>query len=149
MMQKRLAGRILKCPENRIRLSPERISDIREAITKADIRTLISEGAIRKLLKKGISKARARKHADQRRKGRRKGKGSRKGKRTARMPGKKSWMGRIRLQREFLQLMKTKGLINNATFTDLYRKSKGGFFRNKRHMKLYMNEQKLITARSK
>lgn len=144
MMQKRLAGSILKCPENRIRLSPERMSDIREAITKADVRTLISEGAIKKLPEKGISKARARKNAGQRRKGRRKGKGSRKGKQTARIPGKKSWIGRIRLQREFLQLMKTKGLINNETFTSLYRKSKGGFFRNKRHMKLYINEQKLI-----
>ncbi|MBI2574652.1 50S ribosomal protein L19e [Candidatus Woesearchaeota archaeon] len=145
MMQKRLAGQLLKCPEGRIRLEPERISDIREAITKEDIRTLISEGAIRKVPEKGSSKSRARKKADQRRKGRRKGQGSKKGKRTARLPGKKSWIGRIRLQREFLQSMKTRGLISNQTFTMLYRKSKGGFFRNKRHLKLYVNEQKLIT----
>ncbi len=144
MMQKRLAGYVLKCPEGRIKFEPERINDIKEAITKEDIRTLISEGAIRKLPEKGSSKARARKKAEQRRKGRRKGQGSRKGKRTARLPGKKSWMGKIRLQREFLQNVKTRGLISNQTFTMLYRKAKGGFFRNKRHMKLYINEQKLI-----
>lgn len=148
MMQKRLAGQILKCPEGRIRLEPERMSDIREAITKEDIRALISEGVIRKVPERGSSKARAREKTGQLRKGRRKGQGSRKGKKTARLPGKKSWMGRIRLQREFLQSMRTRELISNQTFTMLYRKSKGGFFRNKRHMKLYINEQKLITKQA-
>lgn len=146
-LQKRLASQILKCSHKRVRFDPEREADIKEAITNSDIRALISEGAIRKMPTRGISRGRKRRRADQRRKGRHKGAGSRKGTSTSRLPSKKAWMSRIRLQREFLQVMLVKELITKQAYNTLYRKSKGGFFRNKRHMKLYMNEQKLITRK--
>jgi len=40
-LQKRLAAQILKCSEKRIQLDTTRLSDIKEAITKADIKSLI------------------------------------------------------------------------------------------------------------
>lgn len=134
----------MKCSPHRVRFDTERLGDIKEAITKADIKTLIQEGAITKKPVQGISRASIRMDADQRRKGRRKGAGSRKGKKTSRLRPKTSWINRIRLQREFLLSARDNGLITKEAFRDLYMKAKGGFFRNKRHLKLYVNEQKLI-----
>ena len=53
-VQRRLAAQILKCGENRIRFDLERLEDIKEAITKTDIRSLINNGVIsrRRLLNK-------------------------------------------------------------------------------------------------
>ncbi|MBI3052232.1 50S ribosomal protein L19e [Candidatus Woesearchaeota archaeon] len=147
MLQKRLASQILKCSASRIRFNPERLADIKEAITRQDVRSLIAERAITKLPAAGISRARIRFAADQRRKGRRKGAGSRKGSKTARLSGKADWIARIRLQRAFLGQIRAKGLVEKSVFNDLYRKAKGGFFRNRRHIKLYINEQKLFVAK--
>ena len=144
LLQKRLASQIFKCSPKRVKIDPEKISDIKEAITKADIKQLISQGIIKKLPARGISRARIRMHADQKRRGRRVGPGTRKGKQTARLPRKQDWMTRIRKQREFLMELRTKELVTKEVYNDLYRKSKGGFFRNKRHLKLYINEQRLI-----
>jgi len=142
-IQKRLAGTILKCSPSRIRLDTERLSDIKEAITKVDIKGLIKEGAIRKLKVIGISKFRSRKIKQQKRKGRQKGHGSRKGKATARSGSKKKWMGLVRNQRDLLKILKEKGLLEPKTYRTLYNKSKGGFFRSRRHLRLYIEEHKL------
>jgi len=142
--QKRLAAQIFKCSKNRIRFEEDRLEDIKEAITKADIRALVIDKAISRKNKKGISRVRVKKRNIQRRKGKQKGYGKRKGKKTARLPKKKDWMDRIRLQRAFLRYLKEKKLINNKTFRDLYKKSKGGFFRSKRHMNIYLEEHDLI-----
>ncbi len=144
MLQRRLSSQIMKCSKKRVKFDTSRLSDIKEAITNTDVKALISEGAITKLPKRGISRARLRTRAGQLRKGRHKGEGSRRGKKTSRLGRKTAWISRIRLQREFISKMKGSGLITKQSYNDLYRKSKGGFFRNKRHIKLYINEQKLI-----
>ncbi len=146
-VQKRLAGDILKCSTKRIRLAPDRLSEMKEAITKADIRGLINDGLIIKMPEKGVSRARARKRANQRRKGLQRGPGKRKGKITAIIPRKTSWMAKIRAQRAFISMLKEKGLIDAAGYKNLYRKSKGGFFRNRRHIKIYMEDQKLVVKK--
>jgi large subunit ribosomal protein L19e len=143
-LQKKLAAQLLKCSKKRINLDTTRLEDIKEAITKADIRSLISEGAIKKKPSKNISRVRARKISIQKSKGRRKGKGKRKGKKTARLPKKEAWMERIRTQREFLKELKEKGIIPSLIYQQLYLKSKGGFFRSKRHIKLYIEEHDLV-----
>lgn len=143
-VQKRLAGSVLKTSPKKIRLDPDRLDDIKEAITKADIKGLVDEGVIIKKKIKGVSRVNARKIQEQKSKGRRKGQGSRKGKATARQPKKKVWMAKIRLQRNFIRELKEANLITNSTYNDLYSKSKGGFFRSKRHIKLYIEEQNLV-----
>jgi len=82
-LQKRLASRLFKCSKKKIRLDPERAEDIKESITKLDIRGLISTGAIIKVKKPGPSRVRARKRKQQQAKGRRRGYGSRKGTKNA------------------------------------------------------------------
>lgn len=142
-LQKRLAADLLKSSKKRISLDTDRLEDIKEAITKADIRSLISEGAIKKKPSKNTSRVRARKIKIQKSKGRRKGRGRRKGKKTARLSKKTAWMERIRTQREFLKELKEKGIITSLIYQQLYMKSKGGFFRSKRHIKLYIEEHNL------
>jgi len=139
--QKRLAASVLKCSEKRIRFDTDRLEDIKEAITKIDIKGLIKDEAIMKIHSKGVSRGRARKRLVQRRKGKQRGPGSKKGGRGARLPKKTEWINKVRSQRILLDTLKDKGVIDKALYRDLYLKSKGGFFRSKRHIKLYLEER--------
>ena len=142
-VQRRLAGQALKCGLKRVWFDETKLSTIKDAITKADLRSLINSGIIQERPAKTNSRGRARKAASQRAKGRQRGHGRRKGKKTARLNSKDTWMARVRLQREFLKLLRTNGHIDQKTHRNLYMKSKGGFFRSKRHIKLYIEEQGL------
>jgi len=143
-LQKRLASKILKCSPKRIVFDTDKATEIKEAITKFDIRGLIQKKIITKKQIKGTSKVRARKIKIQKRKGKRRGVGSRKGKASARAKPKRVWINTVRAQRNFLKMLKSKKLISAADFRRLYAKSKGGFFRSVSHLKLFSNEQGLI-----
>ncbi|MEK6963456.1 MAG: 50S ribosomal protein L19e [Nanoarchaeota archaeon] len=143
-VQRRLASQVLNVGPKRICFDSAQLNDIKEAITKADIRGLISHGAITRIPTKGISKGRTRHNKAQKRKGLRKGPGSRKGGMHARLPKKGAWMNKVRIQRRFLQELKEKKFINPSIFRELYYKSKGGYFRSKRHIKLYLDEHNLV-----
>jgi len=139
-MQKRLASDLLKVGKSRIVFNSDKIKEIKEAITREDIKGLIVKGYISVKKKKGVSRARAKKLHEQRKKGRRKGQGSRKGTKTARTPKKRAWINRIRPQRAFLKLLKEKDKITHKQFRKLYKLAKGGFFRSRRHLKLYLSK---------
>lgn len=143
--QRRLAARLLKCGAHRVWFDQSRLQEIKEAITKNDIRKLIKDLAVQKRQEKGVSRGRARHNARQKRKGRRQGLGAREGSKYARLPAKKRWMVKIRTQRSFIKELKTKKIIDPATSRSLYRKSKGGFFRSRRHIKLYLEEHATTT----
>jgi large subunit ribosomal protein L19e len=143
-VQKRLAASVSKRSKKKISIDNSRLEDVKEAITRFDIKSLIKDKAIKVKPIKGSSKVRTRKIQEQKKKGRRKGHGSRKGKATARLSRKESWMIRIRNQREFLHELKSKNMLENKDFRDLYNKAKGGYFRSKRHIKLYIDERSLI-----
>jgi len=147
--QKRLAARILKCSKKKIWLDPEQADDIKEAITNIDVKSLIKKKTIKKKNTNYSSRVRARAIKIQKSKGRRKGQGSRKGKKKARSPKKRNWINHIRLQRSLLKELKENNKIENKTYRDLYLKSKGGFFRSKRHLKLYIEEHNLIKNENK
>jgi large subunit ribosomal protein L19e len=147
-VQKRIAASILKCSKKRIVLDQDRLKDIKEAITKEDLRGLIAEGAIQKVQSKGVSRVRAQKIHIQRRKGRMKGDGSRKGTAKARTPPKRDWINKVRLQRKFLTELKIKGLISSHTYRELYLKVKGGFFRTRNHLKYYIDENRLFQPKN-
>lgn len=143
-VQRRLAAQILKCGRNRIRFDPDRLDDIKEAITKTDISSLIKNSSISKRRLLNTSRFWARKIKKQKSKGRQKDFGSRKGKKTTRLEPKRAWMNKIRLQRGFIKSLRDKGVITSAIYHELYMKSKGGFFRNLRHLKLYTSERGLV-----
>lgn len=138
--KKRLAAEILKTSPKNVVFAQDALGDVQKAITRSDIRGLIAVGKIQKKNKSEHSRVRARKIARQKRKGRRKGKGSRKGGMYAVVSSKKQWVTRIRVQREFLKQLRDKRLLTSEQYHSLYVKSKGGFFRNRRHLKLYLTE---------
>ncbi|PIN87409.1 50S ribosomal protein L19e [Candidatus Woesearchaeota archaeon CG10_big_fil_rev_8_21_14_0_10_32_24] len=146
--KKRLAADIMKTSPKKVKFLAGALEDIKKAITRADIRGLI---AVKRIVKSGAnehSRAGARKNAAQKRKGRQKGAGTKKGKKYASVSGKDRWMAKIRTQRKFLKELKVNGLVVPKTYQDLYRKSSGGYFRNKRHIKLYLTEHKLFEEQS-
>ena len=146
-VQKRIAADILKAGQNRVWFDNTRLNDIKEAITKADIRKLINDDAIKAKQKKGISSFRANKLRLQKRKGKRKGQGSRKGTKTARTPRKRAWITKVRVQRKFIKLLKLKNLVAPETYSKVYKMIKGNQFRSKRHLKLYLDENNLFLKR--
>ena len=139
-IQKRLAAQILKSSKNDIWLDSDRLEEIKDSITKADIKSLIKDKAIKSKKKRGISRYRIRKIQIQKSKGRRRGPGSIKGGKHARLSKKRSWINHIRIQRVFLKNLRDKGAIDKSSYRSLYMKSKGGFFRSKRHIKLYIQD---------
>lgn len=145
--QKKIAGRVLNVSPKRVKIDPSRAEDLKEAITKTDIRGLIGDGAITKQQKTGVSRARANKILRQKAKGQQKGPGSKKGKKTTHVPKKEAWMKKIRAQRTFLKELKDKQIINTKIHADLYGKAKGGFFRSKNHIKLYIEEHRLVSKK--
>ena len=147
-IQKRLASQILNTSKNNIQLDTTRLEEIKEAITKADIKSLIKDGAITARNKRGISSFRDRKRKKQKNKGRLRGQGSKKGAKGARSGKKELWIHKIRAQRMFLQNLKEKGFLDSSSFRELYMKSKGGFFRSRRHIKVYMQEHGIANEKA-
>tara|TARA_Y100000310_G_scaffold225157_1_gene227186 strand:+ start:201 stop:650 length:450 start_codon:yes stop_codon:yes gene_type:complete len=141
--KKRIAAQLLKCGENRVKFNTSELPAIKEAITKSDIRALIKDKTIEKKKEKGISRSRFRKNLEQKRKGRRSGPGRKSGTHKARLPKKVEWMNKIRAIRDLLKTLREKDVINPKIYRILYRKSKGGFFRSRRHIKLYIEEHNL------
>lgn len=146
-LQKRIAAKVAGKSQKKIIFNKERVSDIKEAITKSDIRSLISDGAITVLSDNGVSRVRAKIRAKQRRKGRQRGDGRKKGKEDARLHAKSCWISRIRGQRGFIRSLKSR--IDKDVFNNLLSKIKGGFFRSERHLKLYLSEHKLVKENGK
>jgi large subunit ribosomal protein L19e len=120
-------------------MDPARATDIATAITREDIRGLITEGIIKRKAVVGISRGRARARDLKRAKGHRKGHGSRRGATGARTPKKEQWMKRIRAQRKLLKGLRDSKEIAPGAYRKLYRKAKGGEFRNVAHLKSYIS----------
>jgi len=144
-LQKKLTADLLGISKSRVKLNPEKREQIKEAITKFDIRKLIRDHVIDIRPKRGGSRARTRKVHAQKRKGRRRGLGVRKGTAGARLNRKVGWMHKIRGQRKLLKSLKEKKLIESKAYHMLYRKAKGGYFRSVAHIKLYVKENNLLT----
>lgn len=142
--KKILAAKILKTSKKKVKFAADALEDIKKAITRSDMRGFIAVKSISSSRSNQHSRAGARKIKVQKKKGRRKGKGSKKGAKYSVVSRKQSWVSRIRVQRDFLKMLREKELISKKDYRILYGKSKGGFFRNKRHIKLYLTEHHLI-----
>ena len=136
--QRRIAARILGVGEDRVWIDPEKIAEVKNALTADDIRELIKKGIIKKLPLIGQSRARARILHKKRKKGRRRGHGSRKGAIGGRIDEKRQWIYKVRKQRRFLRFYRDK--IPKDLYRRLYRLIKGGFFRNLNHLKEHMKK---------
>lgn len=135
-LQKKLAAKILKVGESRIWLDPTKKKEIEEAITRADVRKLIQKGYIKvlpeKIKRKGYKKKR------------KKGVGSRKGKKYSKVSRKERWVCTVRALRNFLKELREKNMITQETFKKTYRLVKGGMFKSRSHLKVYLEQRGLI-----
>ncbi|MGC2289622.1 MAG: 50S ribosomal protein L19e [Thermoplasmata archaeon] len=134
--QRRMAATLLKCGEGRVWIDPSRQEDLADAVTRKDIRGAIKAGVIQRLPIQGTSRGRARKHAEERRKGRHQGPGSRRGSPHSRVTKKGRWMRRIRAQRSLLAELRAQKKIPPSVYRTFYQKAKGGMFRSRAHLML-------------
>ena len=139
--QRRLAAQIMKAGASRVRIDPDRADEVAGAVTRADVRKLISGGVITTVQKEGVSRGRGRKLDMQKRKGRRTGPGSRKGAAGARTPRKDRWVHLIRALRDELRSLREKGAIDAHTYRVYYVRAKGGQFRSRAHLKSHMKTE--------
>ena len=139
--QRRLAAAVLKCGRDRVWIDPEQVDDVASAVTRSDVRRLVSSGIIRKLAARGVSRGRARVRAEARAQGRGRGPGSRKGATFARFPRKDRWMRTIRSLREELAKLRSEKKIDAHTYRSYYMRAKGGQFRSRNHLLTHMTTE--------
>ncbi len=140
-LQKRVAAKLMKCGETRVKFDPERLDEISEAITREDIKRLIEDGAIYKVHAKGVSRVRAREREE---KERSRGRGSRKGGKHSIISRKEKWMLKVRAQRKKLRELKEKKLIDASTYRRIYKMVKAGAFKSISDMLAYLEANKLV-----
>jgi large subunit ribosomal protein L19e len=137
---KKLAAKVLKVGPKRIYIDPAQATRAREAMTKEDVRGLISERIIKKRHTFGKSRARARALAAKRKKGRKRGRGKRTGTKDARMEKKSNWIKRVRAQRRMLRELRKSSpkAVEEKDYRDIYMKIKGNYFKGKNYVKEYV-----------
>ena len=148
-LQKTLASKVTGAGKSRIKIDFEHRDKIKEAITKADIRDLLDEGVISITPAKSNSRGRAKARLVAKKKGRRRGQAKRSGTKNARNNSKSDWINRIRLQRKLLKSFKDRDLLASNDWKMLYLKAKGGFFKHKRQLLQYMEQNKLLKKENK
>lgn len=138
--QKKLASKLFKSGIGRVWIDPNSCDKVSEAITREDIRKLISEKIIKLKSKKGVSRGRTRLKDIKIKYGHRKGPGSRRGKKGSRTNKKELWIKKIRSLRKVLKEYKLSNTIDKKTYCLYYKKIKGGEFRNISHLKSHIND---------
>ena len=113
-------------------IDPDRTEDVESAITREDVRRLISEGAIVRRPQMVHSRGRNRTRKAERKMGRHRAQGSRKGTRESRNASKDEWIKRVRAQRALLVELRTSKAIKPSAYRALYGQVKGGQFQGKR-----------------
>jgi large subunit ribosomal protein L19e len=139
--KKRLVSRVVGVGLSRVKFDPERSDDIADAITRQNIRSLISAGAITIEPARGTSRGRAKfKRAQKGKRGTTSG--SKKGRKGARVGKKEVYVRKVRALRHRLKVAKDREEITNPEFWSLYKKIGGNTVRNIAHLRSLIDEVK-------
>ncbi|MEK6812243.1 MAG: 50S ribosomal protein L19e [Nanoarchaeota archaeon] len=128
--KKELAKRTLGIGKDRIIFVESRLEDIKEAITKQDIRDLMKDGAI--VIREIGGRKKIRKKSNR-------GPGNiRKGRRVV----KRGYIIMTRKLRKHVAELKKSGEMTNETFRDIRKKIRNKVFRSKAHLREHLGEIK-------
>lgn len=137
--KKKLVSRVLGVGANRIRFDVDHLDDVTDAITRDNIRSLITANMIYILRKGGTSKGRTRfKKLQKRKRGTKQG--SKKGKMGARVGKKEVYVKKTRALRHQLKVLKDRKEITNMDYWNLYKKVGGNQIRNLAHLRSLIAE---------
>ena len=139
--KKRLVSRVTGVGIHRIWFDAEHVDDITDAITRENIRSLLTANTVKIKPFKGTSRGRARVKKIQKRK-RGTTAGSKKGAKGARVGKKEVYVKKVRALRYLLKVFKDRKEITNPQFWSLYKKVGGNTVRNKAHLRLLVDEIK-------
>ncbi len=139
--KKRLAARVIGVGIHRIKFDTDHLDDVADAITRENIRSLVTANTIRVKPFTGTSKGRAHKKKAQKNK-RGTTQGSKKGKKGARVGKKEVYVAKVRALRRLLKIAKDRKDLTNLEFWTLYKKVGGNTVRNKAHLRALMEEIK-------
>lgn len=136
--KKRLAARVIGVGVHRIRFDPDHLDHIEDAITRANIRSLVTANTIKVKSFTGTSRGRAHAKKAQRSK-RGTTQGSKQGRKGARVGKKTVYVAKVRALRRLLKIAKDRKDITNPEFWTLYKKVGGNTVRNKAHLRSLMD----------
>jgi large subunit ribosomal protein L19e len=135
-LQRRLASRVLGVGKSRIWMDPSKVEDIKKAITAADIRRLVKKGIIKVLPEKIKVREKVEK--------KRKGVGRRKGKKYSIVRRKERWINTVRPLRRMLKELEETNQIDNRTYRYVRKLIKGGMFKSRSHLRIYLEQHGLL-----
>lgn len=127
--KKLLAAKSMNVGKGRIKFVEERLDEVKEALTKQDIKDLVKDGAIQ------IKEIKGRKKVEQRKRKRGVGKIKKKLK-----PGKKGYVIMTRKLRSYLSEMNNQGKVSKEEKNEIRKKIKNRAFKSKAHLKQYIGE---------
>ncbi len=137
--KKRLAARVTGVGVHRIKFDTDHLDDIADAITRENIRSLITANTIKIKSFTGTSRGRAHEKKAQRNK-RGTTQGSKQGSKGARVGKKTVYVAKVRALRRLLKIAKDRKDLTNPEFWILYKKVGGNTVRNKAHLRTLMDD---------
>ena len=137
--KKRLVARITGVGVNRVKFDSDHLDDIADAITRDNIRSLITANTIKIKKIVGTSRGRAQTKRTQKKK-RGTTQGSKKGRKGARTKRKDTHMIKVRALRYRLKIAKDRKEITNPEFWQLYKMIGGNNIRNSAHLRSLIEE---------
>lgn len=143
--KKQLASRVTGVGMHRIKFDSEGLDDVADAITRQNIRSLITAGTISIIPTRGTSRGRAAYKKEQKNKRGRKH-GAKQGRKGARVGKKEIYVQKVRSLRRILKIAKERKEITNPEFWSIYTKVNGNTVRNKAHLRQIIQE--VISKRS-
>jgi large subunit ribosomal protein L19e len=137
--KKRLVSRVTGVGVHRIKFDADHLADVADAITRENIRSLITANSIKIKSFTGTSRGRSQTKKEQKTKRGTK-QGSKQGRKGARIGKKEIYVAKVRSLRRLLKIAKDRKDITNPEFWSLYKKVGGNTVRNKAHLRQLMEE---------
>ena len=139
--KKLLVSRITGVGLKRIKFDSDHLDDVADAITRENVRSLVTANTIKIKGFTGTSRGRARLKKFQKSKRGTK-QGSKKGRKGARVGKKRVYVTKVRSLRWRLKVAKDRKEITNKDFWELYKKIGGNTVRNIAHLRTLIEEVK-------